>query len=94
MDLEQLGWQHEIEGKRAAQAHGRTHDDYAPGRDQIRFDGVSFAYPSRPLEPVLRELTLSIPPGKTTAIVGASGSGKSTVAVLLQRLGCMQELCY
>lgn len=67
-------------------AHGRTHDGHAPGRDQIRFDGVSFAYPSRPLEPVLRELTLSIPPGKTTAIVGASGSGKSTVAVLLQRM--------
>ena len=47
---------------------------------------VSFAYPSRPDNPVLRDITLSIPPGETTFIVGGSGSGKSTIAQLLLRL--------
>ena len=47
---------------------------------------VSFAYPSRPDQPVLRDVTLFIPPGETTFIVGGSGSGKSTVAQLLLRL--------
>ncbi|KAL4807614.1 P-loop containing nucleoside triphosphate hydrolase protein [Aspergillus unguis] len=50
----------------------------------IELDHVSFAYPSRPT-PVLQDLTLSIPAGKTTALVGASGSGKSTVIGLLER---------
>jgi ATP-binding cassette subfamily B (MDR/TAP) protein 1 len=47
---------------------------------------VSFAYPSRPENPVLRDITLFIPPGETTFIVGGSGSGKSTIAQLLLRL--------
>ena len=47
---------------------------------------VSFAYPSRPDNPVLRDITLFIPPGETTFIVGGSGSGKSTIAQLLLRL--------
>ena len=46
---------------------------------------MSFSYPSRPAAPVLTSLSLSIPAGRTTALVGASGSGKSTVIQLLQR---------
>jgi ATP-binding cassette subfamily B (MDR/TAP) protein 1 len=52
----------------------------------IAFRNVSFAYPSRPNVPVLRDLSLDIRPGECVGVVGASGSGKSTVAALLQRL--------
>ncbi|MBF2078884.1 MAG: ABC transporter ATP-binding protein [Synechococcales cyanobacterium T60_A2020_003] len=50
----------------------------------IWFRDVTFAYPER--SPVLRNLTLHIPAGKTTAIVGSTGSGKSTLVKLLLRL--------
>ncbi|PLB50306.1 putative ABC transporter [Aspergillus steynii IBT 23096] len=46
---------------------------------------LAFAYPSRPSAPALRGLNLSIPAGKTTALVGASGCGKSTIVGLLER---------
>ena len=52
----------------------------------IEFSNVSFAYPSRPSQPVLRNLNLRIEPGEVVAIVGASGCGKSTVVSLVQRL--------
>lgn len=53
----------------------------------ITFDGVGFAYPARPDAPVLGpDFTLDIIPGENIALVGGSGSGKSTVAVLLARL--------
>ncbi|KAL4923483.1 ABC transporter ATP-binding protein [Aspergillus undulatus] len=51
----------------------------------IEVGNVSFAYPSRPTAQVLQGLNLSIPAGKTTALVGASGSGKSTMIGLLER---------
>ncbi|KAF7798175.1 hypothetical protein EIP86_009392 [Pleurotus ostreatoroseus] len=47
---------------------------------------VTFAYPSRPTVPVLRDISIFLPAGETTFIVGASGSGKSTVAQLLLRM--------
>ncbi|KAK4234193.1 Leptomycin B resistance protein pmd1 [Achaetomium macrosporum] len=53
---------------------------------QISFHNVSFAYPSRPDQPVLRNVNLTFPAGKHTAIVGLSGSGKSTIASLIARL--------
>lgn len=51
----------------------------------VEFDDVSFSYPSRPDVPVIRNFTLSIPTNTTTALVGSSGAGKSTVVALLQR---------
>lgn len=51
----------------------------------IELRDVEFAYPSRPDTQVLAGLSLSIPARKTTALVGASGSGKSTVVALLER---------
>jgi len=51
----------------------------------LDFENVKFAYPARPDINVLDEYTLSISPGTTTALVGGSGSGKSTVVALLQR---------
>ncbi len=52
----------------------------------ISFNNVSFSYPERPDVPVIRNITVDINEGETVAIVGSSGSGKSTVANLLQRL--------
>ena len=51
----------------------------------IVFDHVSFAYPDDGV-PVLRDVSFTIPAGKTTAILGSTGSGKSTLMYLLQRL--------
>lgn len=52
-----------------------------PGR--IDFNNLSFTYPSRPDTSVLQNFNLTIPQNTCTAIVGSSGSGKSTVASLL-----------
>ena len=52
---------------------------------RVEFAGVSFRYPSRPAVPVLQGLDLAIEPGQTVALVGASGAGKTTVFLLLQR---------
>jgi ATP-binding cassette subfamily B protein len=54
-------------------------------RGQIRFDHVTYRYPSRPDLPALEDFTLSIEPGETVALVGPSGAGKSTVLSLLLR---------
>ncbi|KAJ3557811.1 hypothetical protein NM688_g1262 [Phlebia brevispora] len=51
----------------------------------ITFDEVSFAYPSRPGIPILQDLSISFPAGRTAALVGASGSGKSTIVSLVER---------
>jgi ATP-binding cassette subfamily B (MDR/TAP) protein 1 len=51
----------------------------------ITFENVKFNYPSRPNVSVLKDFSASFPAGKTTALVGASGSGKSTVAALVER---------
>lgn len=51
----------------------------------LEFDHVSFSYPTRPNIQVLSDFSLHIPAGKTTALVGASGSGKSTVVGLVER---------
>lgn len=45
---------------------------------EISLENVKFHYPARPDVPILKGLNLTFPPGKTTALVGASGSGKST----------------
>lgn len=52
---------------------------------EIEVRNIHFAYPSRPDSQVLDGLTLNIPAKKTTALVGASGSGKSTIVGLLDR---------
>lgn len=54
-------------------------------RGNIVFDNVHFAYPDRPEAKVLNGLSLTIEHGKTLALVGHSGSGKSTVVSLLMR---------
>jgi ATP-binding cassette subfamily B (MDR/TAP) protein 1 len=53
--------------------------------DDIIFENVSFAYPSRTDVTVLNHLNVKFESGKVTAIVGPSGSGKSTIVGLLER---------
>jgi len=73
---------------RTAYGERKARRDGAPA--SLEFDRVDFAYPGadpgiEPM-PVLRSLTASIEPGRTVALVGATGSGKSTIAALLARL--------
>jgi ATP-binding cassette subfamily B protein len=55
------------------------------GGSALRFDHVTFHYPSRPSTPALKEFSLTIEPGETVALVGSSGAGKSTVFQLALR---------
>ncbi|KAJ7016642.1 P-loop containing nucleoside triphosphate hydrolase protein [Mycena alexandri] len=52
---------------------------------EIALEAVTFSYPSRPTVQVVKGLTLKFPAGKTAALVGASGSGKSTIVALVER---------
>jgi ATP-binding cassette, subfamily B, bacterial len=52
---------------------------------RVRLDRVGFTYPGAD-RPVLRDLTLELAPGETVAVVGATGSGKSTLTALVPRL--------
>lgn len=56
-----------------------------PSNKGISLQNLSFSYPGAGNEPVLSNITLNIPEGKTTAIVGMSGSGKTTILKLLLR---------
>ncbi len=55
-----------------------------PGGGEVRFTDVSFAYPPGRVN-VLEHLELVVPPGQSVALVGATGSGKTTVARLIPR---------
>ncbi|TVU14182.1 hypothetical protein EJB05_37631 [Eragrostis curvula] len=63
-------------------ADGRCLDEV---HGNIEFKEVSFSYPSRPDVMIFRDFSLFFPAGKTAAVVGGSGSGKSTVVALIER---------
>ncbi|KAJ4858942.1 ABC transporter transmembrane region domain-containing protein [Trichoderma breve] len=66
----------------SASEEGETIDQV---EGNIRLENVKHIYPSRPGAIVMEDVTLDIPAGKTTALVGASGSGKSTIVGLIER---------
>ncbi|MDH3335314.1 MAG: ABC transporter ATP-binding protein/permease [Rhodospirillaceae bacterium] len=65
--------------------------DLEPRGGEIKFENVSFSYPrnveteSRSTEPALKNISITVPAGKTVALVGASGAGKSTIMNLVPR---------
>ena len=59
-------------------------------RGLITFDAVSFAYPGS-TEPILRDLSFEAKPGEVTAIIGGTGSGKSTLVNLIPRFYDVSE---
>lgn len=54
-------------------------------KGKITFENIDFSYPSRTQSPIFKKLSLSVQPGTVIAIVGSSGSGKSTIGSLLLR---------
>ena len=60
-------------------------DELTDCRGAVAFEGVGFAYPSRPDVGVLADVSFGMEPGEVVALVGPSGSGKSTIAGLLMR---------
>lgn len=62
-------------------------DDQAVLRGAVKFERVSFHYPSRPEARVLDDLSFAVQPGQRVALVGPSGAGKSTVLSLILGFG-------
>ena len=62
-----------------------------PAKGEVAFDNVSFQYASRREGPALEDLSFSVAPGETVALVGPSGAGKTTVFALIQRFYDPQE---
>ncbi|MCK4381292.1 MAG: ABC transporter ATP-binding protein [Candidatus Lokiarchaeota archaeon] len=57
---------------------------------EIKFEGVSFTYPESK-KPILKTISFTVQPGQTVAIVGTTGSGKSTLTKLISRLYDVNE---
>lgn len=54
-------------------------------RGNVLFESVKFSYPQRPMQPVMTDLHFSAHSGQTVALVGPSGTGKSTCIAMLER---------
>lgn len=82
ISLERLNEIHEMDDEEPTDKE-YTHD--LPDDKSLSLHNVTFRYPGAGNEPVLEHINLHIPQGKTTAIVGMSGSGKTTILKLLLR---------
>jgi ATP-binding cassette subfamily B protein len=82
ISLERLNEIHEMEDEEPS---GKEFLNDLPADKTITLDRITFSYPGVGNEPVLKDISLKILEGKTTAIVGMSGSGKTTIIKLLLR---------
>lgn len=82
ISLERLNEIHQMEDEEPA---SRDWNHSLPQNKSITINNLTFRYPGAGNEPVLEKIDLHIPQGKTTAIVGMSGSGKTTILKLLLR---------
>lgn len=83
ISLERLNEIHELKDEESAE---QSFFHELPLNKTIEFKELNFRYPGSGNELVLKNISLSIPEGKTTAIVGMSGSGKTTILNLLLRV--------
>ena len=88
ISLERLNEIHQMEDEEPAD---KTFLHELPSQKTISLNQLSFTYPGAGNEPVLKGIELTIPEGKTTAIVGMSGSGKTTILKLLLRFYIPQK---
>jgi ATP-binding cassette subfamily B protein len=82
ISLERLNEIHQMQDEEPA---GREWNHTLPENKSLHINNLTFRYPGAGNEPVLENINLQIPHGKTTAIVGMSGSGKTTILKLLLR---------
>lgn len=83
ISLERLNDIHSLEDEEPT---GRQFSHYLSEQHSIQLKNLSFTYPGAGNEPVLKNISLEIPQGKITAIVGMSGSGKSSLLKILLKL--------
>ncbi|MFK7832991.1 MAG: peptidase domain-containing ABC transporter [Winogradskyella sp.] len=81
ISIERLGEIQNMDDEEKPEDHKITE---IPKLEDIKLNNISFKYQGE-LDPVIKNLSLTIPPNKTTAIVGTSGSGKTTLMKLLLR---------
>jgi ATP-binding cassette subfamily B protein len=82
ISLERLNEIHELKDEEPL---GNQFINELPTDKSLAIRNISFTYPGAGNDPVLKDVTIDIPEGKTTAIVGMSGSGKTTILKLLLR---------
>ncbi len=82
ISLERLNEIHQMQDEEPA---GKEWNHILPENKSLSINNLTFRYPGAGNEPVLENINLQIPEGKTTAIVGMSGSGKTTILKLLLR---------
>lgn len=80
LSLDRLGELHEAKDDECRRGQ---HSEPVPDDHTIRFENVWFSYNGTERKSVLRDISLTIPAGKTTAIVGASGCGKTTLLKMI-----------
>ncbi|WP_113653411.1 peptidase domain-containing ABC transporter [Pedobacter namyangjuensis] len=88
ISLERLNEIHQMDDEEPTD---RTFLNELPNNKSISINNLSFTYPGAGNEPVLKNIDIHIPEGKTTAIVGMSGSGKTTILKLLLRFYIPQK---
>lgn len=74
-----------IDHKPSVDKNGKSGSELDSVLGQVEIKNVDFSYPARPEILVLNNFSLRVPAGKTVALVGRSGSGKSTVVSLIER---------